>query len=103
MPFGLLKFAGTTVVVSDVSVNSGSDAKTGTMLAILETDDVEAAVTKAVAAGAVRVEEEVLEVEPDGGVKGRVTDPFGFSWIFFLRRKRVRRTITDRSTFNRRI
>ncbi|KAG2278687.1 hypothetical protein Bca4012_041000 [Brassica carinata] len=74
-----LELAGTTVVVSDVSVNSGSDAKTGIMPAILETDDVEAAVAKAVAAGAVKVEEEdVSEV----GVKGKVTDPFGFTWIF---------------------
>ncbi|KAJ4877770.1 Uncharacterized protein Rs2_42788 [Raphanus sativus] len=71
-----LKLAGTTVVVSDVSVNSGSDVKTGTMPAILETDDVEAAVAKAVAAGAVKVEEEEV------GVKGKVTDPFGFTWIF---------------------
>ncbi|KAG5381763.1 hypothetical protein IGI04_033233 [Brassica rapa subsp. trilocularis] len=68
-----LELAGTTVVVSDVS-----DAKTGTMPAILETDDVEAAVAKAVAAGAVKVEEE----EEEGGVKGKVTDPFGFTWIF---------------------
>lgn len=46
------------------------------MPAILETDDVEAAVAKAVAAGAVKVEEEEV------GVKGKVTDPFGFTWIF---------------------
>ncbi|KAH0908523.1 hypothetical protein HID58_031844 [Brassica napus] len=71
-----LELAGTTVVVSDVS-----DAKTGTMPAILETDDVEAAVAKAVAAGAVKVEEEVGG-EGEGGVKGKVTDPFGFTWIF---------------------
>lgn len=57
-----------------VTLNS---AKTGTMPAILETDDVEAAVAKAVAAGAVKVEE-----EEEGGVKGKVTDPFGFTWIF---------------------
>ncbi|CAF2035858.1 unnamed protein product [Brassica rapa] len=74
-----LELAGTTVVVSDivfifVTLNS---AKTGTMPAILETDDVEAAVAKAVAAGAVKVEE-----EEEGGVKGKVTDPFGFTWIF---------------------
>ncbi|XP_013607030.1 PREDICTED: uncharacterized protein At5g48480-like [Brassica oleracea var. oleracea] len=76
-----LELAGTTVVVSDVSVNSGSDAKTGTMPAILETDDVEAAVAKAVAAGAVKVEEEEEDVS-EVGVKGKVTDPFGFTWIF---------------------
>ncbi|ESQ32461.1 hypothetical protein EUTSA_v10005050mg [Eutrema salsugineum] len=76
-----LKLAGATIVVSDVSLNSGSAAKTGTVSAILETDDVEAAVTKAVAAGAVKVED-VSEVEADGGVKGKVTDPFGFTWIF---------------------
>ncbi|KAJ0245485.1 Uncharacterized protein HA466_0179500 [Hirschfeldia incana] len=77
-----LKLAGTTVVVvSDVSVNSGSNANKGTMPAILETDDVEAAVAKAVAAGAVKVEEEVVG-EDGGGVKGKVTDPFGFTWIF---------------------
>lgn len=55
-------------------------AKIGTMPAILETDDVEAAVAKAVGAGAVKVEEEVEGEE--GGVKGKVTDPFGFTWIF---------------------
>ncbi|KAL0792543.1 hypothetical protein Bca101_063920 [Brassica carinata] len=78
-----LKLAGTTVVVvSDVSsVNSGSTANKGAMPGILETDDVEAAVAKAVAAGAVKVEEEV-EGEEGGGVKGKVTDPFGFTWIF---------------------
>lgn len=54
--------------------------KTGTVSALLETDDVEVAVAKAVAAGAVKVE--VSEGEADGGVKGKVTDPFGFSWIF---------------------
>ncbi|CAN7045261.1 hypothetical protein IGI04_008240 [Brassica rapa subsp. trilocularis] len=70
-----LNLAGTTVVVSDVSVNS--NANKGSMPAILETDDVEAAVAKAVGAGAVNVEEEV-----EGGVKGKVTDPFGFTWIF---------------------
>ncbi|KAL0889900.1 hypothetical protein Bca101_013883 [Brassica carinata] len=76
-----IKLAGATIVVSDVSVHSGANAKTGTMSALLETDDVEAAVAKAVAAGAVKVEE-VSEGEADGGVKGKVTDPFGFTWIF---------------------
>ncbi|CAF2089713.1 unnamed protein product [Brassica napus] len=75
-----IKLAGATVVVSDVSVHSGSNVKTGTVSALLETDDVEAAVAKAVAAGAVKVE--VSEGEADGGVKGKVTDPFGFTWIF---------------------
>ena len=54
--------------------------KTGTVSALLETDDVEVAVAKAVAAGAVKVE--VSEGEADGRVKGKVTDPFGVSWIF---------------------
>ncbi|KAF3592372.1 hypothetical protein DY000_02025629 [Brassica cretica] len=76
-----IKLAGATVVVSDVSVHSGSNVKTGTVSALLETDDVEAAVAKAVAAGAVKVEE-VAEGEAEGGVKGKVTDPFGFTWIF---------------------
>ncbi|CAH8363085.1 unnamed protein product [Eruca vesicaria subsp. sativa] len=75
-----IKLAGVTVVVSDVSVHSGSTVKTGATSALLETDDVEAAVAKAVAAGAVKVE--VSEGEADGGVKGKVTDPFGFTWIF---------------------
>ncbi|KAH0923659.1 hypothetical protein HID58_023677 [Brassica napus] len=75
-----IKLAGATIVVSDVSVHSGSNVKTGTVSALLETDDVEVAVAKAVAAGAVKVE--VSEGEADGGVKGKVTDPFGFSWIF---------------------
>ncbi|CAH2044779.1 unnamed protein product [Thlaspi arvense] len=55
-------------------------AKVGMMLSVLETDDAEAAVAKAVAAGAGKVE--VSEAEADGGVKGKVTDPFGFTWIF---------------------
>ncbi|CAN8265672.1 unnamed protein product [Cochlearia groenlandica] len=76
-----LKIAGSTVVVCDVSANTASTEKTGTMTAILEADDVDAAVAKAVAAGAVKVEE-VSEVEADGGVKGKVTDPYGFTWIF---------------------
>ncbi|KAF2552664.1 hypothetical protein F2Q68_00036500 [Brassica cretica] len=81
-----IKLAGATVVVSDVSVHSGSNlnsVKTGTVSALLETDDVEAAVAKAVAAGAVKVEEVAEgEAEAEGGVKGKVTDPFGFTWIF---------------------
>ncbi|CAN7025560.1 hypothetical protein IGI04_024629 [Brassica rapa subsp. trilocularis] len=75
-----IKLAGATVVVSDVSVHTGSNVKTGNVSALLETDDVEVAVAKAVAAGAVKVE--VSEGEADGGVKGKVTDPFGFTWIF---------------------
>ncbi|KAJ0253035.1 hypothetical protein HA466_0121350 [Hirschfeldia incana] len=72
-----LNLAGTTVVVT-----SGSELiKTGTMPAVLETDDVEAAVAKAVAAGAVKVVEDE-EVGGGGGVKGKVTDPFGYTWIF---------------------
>lgn len=50
-----------------------NSAKTVTMPAILETDDVEAAVAKVIAAAG---------AEADGGVKRRVTDPFGFNWIF---------------------
>lgn len=65
----------------DLIVLRLNSAKTGTVYALLETDDVEAAVAKAVAAGAVKVEE-VSEGEADGGVKGKVTDPFGFTWIF---------------------
>lgn len=53
----------------------------------LETDDVEAAVAKAVSAGAVKVE--VTEVETEGGVTGKVTDPFGFTWIFSVPAKKI--------------
>ncbi|XP_024013234.1 uncharacterized protein At5g48480-like [Eutrema salsugineum] len=60
-----LKLAGATIVVCNVSLNSGS------------CEDVEAAG----AAGAVKVED-ISEVEAGGGVKGKVTDPFGFTWIF---------------------
>lgn len=60
---------------------------------ILETDDVEGAVEKAVTAGAVKVE--VTEVEAEGGVKGKVTDPFGFTWIFSSPAKKIENVEND--------
>lgn len=47
---------------------------------LLGTNNVEAAVAKAVDAGAVKVE--VTEAEVELGFKGKVTDPFGVTWIF---------------------
>lgn len=48
----------------------------------LETEDVAAAIAKAVSAGAV-AEGEIVEGEGAccGGSVGKVTDPYGFSWL----------------------
>ncbi|XP_010493671.1 PREDICTED: uncharacterized protein At5g48480-like [Camelina sativa] len=84
-----LNLAGSSFVVRDVTTLSGFTAKSEgtTMTLTLETDDVEAAVAKAVSAGAVKVE--VTEVETEGGVQGKVTDPFGFTWIFSAPAKKI--------------
>lgn len=56
-------------------------AGTGCVLC-LETEDVEAAVAKAVAAGAV-AEGEVVDGDGPccGGRVGKVKDPYGFTWL----------------------
>ncbi|XP_058196655.1 uncharacterized protein At5g48480 [Rhododendron vialii] len=71
-------------LVSDLAHDSSTPVKTsGTGFVIcLETDDVEAAVSKAVSAGAVS-EGEVAEGDGAccGGRVGKVKDPYGFVWM----------------------
>ncbi|XP_030454653.1 uncharacterized protein At5g48480 [Syzygium oleosum] len=80
-----LALAGTTILVSDCTDDSAAPVKNagaGCVLC-LETEDVEAAVAKAVAAGAVA--EGDLADEADaccgGGRVGEVKDPYGFTWL----------------------
>ncbi|CAE6228520.1 unnamed protein product [Arabidopsis arenosa] len=78
-----LNLAGSSFVVCDVSSLPGfSTAKSegSRVNHLLGTNNVEAAVAKAVDAGAVKVE--VTEAEVELGFKGKVTDPFGVTWIF---------------------
>ncbi|CAD5334324.1 Glyoxalase/Bleomycin resistance protein/Dihydroxybiphenyl dioxygenase [Arabidopsis thaliana x Arabidopsis arenosa] len=78
-----LNLAGSSFVVCDVSSLPGfSTAKSegSGVTFLLGTKDAEAAVAKAVDAGAVKVE--VTEAEVELGFKGKVTDPFGVTWIF---------------------
>ncbi|VVB15416.1 unnamed protein product [Arabis nemorensis] len=76
-----LQLAGSTVLVCDVSSDSTAKTEGNKMTTLhLVTDDVEAAVAKAVDAGAVKAGE-VSEVD-GGGKRGKVTDPFGVAWIF---------------------
>ncbi|CAL9242612.1 unnamed protein product [Arabidopsis halleri] len=73
-----LNLAGSSFVVCDVSSLPGFS--TARVNHLLGTNNVEAAVAKAVDAGAVKVE--VTEAEVELGFKGKVTDPFGVTWIF---------------------
>ncbi|XP_010524646.1 PREDICTED: uncharacterized protein At5g48480 [Tarenaya hassleriana] len=81
-----LQLAGFTFLVSDASGDSATFGKTEghSMALCLETEDVEGAVAKAVAAGAVK-DGEVVEGEAGAccgeGVQGKVKDPYGFAWI----------------------
>lgn len=82
-----LQLAGSTFLVSDLSDDSASTKAGGTVFAMcLETEDVEAAVTKVVAAGAVAVAEGgVVDGEGACCCAERVTtvkDPYGFVWQF---------------------
>ncbi|CAN0898058.1 Uncharacterized protein At5g48480 [Linum grandiflorum] len=75
-----LQLAGTTILVSDRSDDS---APVGTGLSLcLETQDVDAAVSKAIAAGATS-EGEIAESDGAccGGRVGKVKDPYGFVWL----------------------
>ncbi|KAJ6941622.1 hypothetical protein NC651_007405 [Populus alba x Populus x berolinensis] len=80
-----LQLAGSTFVVSGLSDDSASTKAGGTLFAMcLETEDLEAAVTKAVAAGAV-AEGGIVEGEGACCCAERVTtvkDPYGFVWQF---------------------
>ncbi|KAI3418279.1 VOC domain-containing protein [Psidium guajava] len=79
-----LVLAGTTILVSDCTDDSAAPVKTaGTGCVLcLETEDVEAAVGKAVAAGAV-AEGELADGDGAccGGRVGKVKDPYGFTWL----------------------
>ncbi|KAF4370355.1 hypothetical protein CsatB_024794 [Cannabis sativa] len=80
-----LSLAGSTVLVSDLVADSAAPVKSegsGGVVLCLETEDVAAAIAKAVSAGAV-AEGEVVEGEGAccGGSVGKVTDPYGFSWL----------------------
>ncbi|OWM62747.1 uncharacterized protein At5g48480 [Punica granatum] len=78
-----LLLAGTTILISDASDDSAPAAKTAGagIVLCLETNDIDAAVSKAVSAGAVS-EGELEETEGAccGGRVGKVKDPYGFTW-----------------------
>ncbi|XP_065873266.1 uncharacterized protein At5g48480 [Euphorbia lathyris] len=79
-----LQLAGTTILVSDLADDSALvKTECSGFPLVLETESVEAAISKAVAAGAV-AEGEI--VEGDGlyaGAErvGKVKDPYGFVWV----------------------
>ncbi|KAH6814432.1 hypothetical protein C2S51_023450 [Perilla frutescens var. frutescens] len=79
-----LKIGSSIVVVSDLTDDSSSPVKSAVSGSVfcLETEDVEAAVAKAVAAGAFS-EGEVAEGEGAccGGRVGKVKDPYGNVWL----------------------
>ncbi|CAL1361714.1 unnamed protein product [Linum trigynum] len=78
-----LQLAGSTILVSDLADDSAPVKGVGSGLSLcLETQDVEAAVAKAVAAGAV-AEGEIAESDGAccGGRVGKVKDPYGFVWM----------------------
>ncbi|GAB2282404.1 hypothetical protein Dimus_016949 [Dionaea muscipula] len=77
-----LKIGSSVFSVADVSAEDSSALLKSDVAAFvlsLETEDVDAAVEKAVGAGAVS-EGEVTETEATGRV-GKVKDPFGFVWV----------------------
>ncbi|XP_050204277.1 uncharacterized protein At5g48480 [Mercurialis annua] len=82
-----LLLAGVSIFVSDISDDSAPEknvAGTGGISLVLVTEDVEAAVSKAVAAGAVK-EGETLEGEGAyyGGAErvAKLKDPYGYVWV----------------------
>ncbi|KAG6403518.1 hypothetical protein SASPL_135742 [Salvia splendens] len=79
-----LKIGSSVLVVSDLTDDSSSPVKSAVsgLVFCLETESVEAAVVKAVAAGAVS-EDELTDGEGAccGGVVGKVKDPYGNLWL----------------------
>ncbi|XP_022759816.1 uncharacterized protein At5g48480-like [Durio zibethinus] len=78
-----LELAGSTILVSDIADDSAPVKTEGTGCVLcLETEDVEAAVAKAVGAGAV-VEGEITEGDGAccGGRVGKIKDPYGYVWL----------------------
>ncbi|GKB15471.1 glyoxalase-like domain protein [Tanacetum coccineum] len=76
-----VKIGSMTVVVSDIVDATAKEIGTGIVF-WLETEEIEAAVEKAVKAGAV-AEGEMTEGEGacDGGRVGKVKDPYGIVWV----------------------
>ncbi|KAK9281961.1 hypothetical protein L1049_004870 [Liquidambar formosana] len=79
-----LKLGSSIILVSDLVDDSAAPVKaegTGCVFC-LETEDVEAAISKAVTAGAIK-EGETAEGEGAcfGGRVGKVKDPYGFVWL----------------------
>ncbi|KAE8668755.1 hypothetical protein F3Y22_tig00112285pilonHSYRG00176 [Hibiscus syriacus] len=78
-----LELAGSTILVSDTAESSAMLKTEGTGCVLcLETEDVEAAIAKAVSAGAV-AEGEITEGDGAycGGRVGKVKDPYGYVWL----------------------
>lgn len=83
-----LQLASSVFSVSDLADDSAQVKPEGAGIVFcLETDDVEAAVAKAEAAGAAR-EGDVTEVEGAGRV-GKVKDPYGYVWAISSPAKKV--------------
>ncbi|CAA7396165.1 unnamed protein product [Spirodela intermedia] len=77
-----IKIGSASVLVCDRNDDTdGLKTAGGGAVFRLETQDVKAAVSKAVKAGAV-LEGELTEIDgPNGGISGKVTDPYGYVWI----------------------
>ncbi|KAL8531105.1 hypothetical protein ACS0TY_007932 [Phlomoides rotata] len=77
-----LKLGSSTIVISDLTDDAPVKSAVTGGLFCLETEDVEAAVSKAVAAGAVS-EDEISEGDGAycGGRVGKVKDPYGNIWL----------------------
>ncbi|GFY99429.1 hypothetical protein Acr_13g0008300 [Actinidia rufa] len=78
-----LKLGSSAILISDLVDDSSAPVKTGGTECVicLETEDVQAAIAKAVSAGAVS-EGELTEGEGAccSGLVGKVKDPYGFVW-----------------------
>ncbi|KAL4364128.1 hypothetical protein GQ457_04G025970 [Hibiscus cannabinus] len=78
-----LELAGSTILVSDIAENyTPVKAEGSGCVLCLETEDVEAAIAKAVSAGGV-AEGEITEGDGAccGGRVGKVKDPYGYVWL----------------------
>ncbi|XP_040993118.1 uncharacterized protein At5g48480 [Juglans microcarpa x Juglans regia] len=79
-----MKLGGSTFLVSDLTDDSAAPAKAegAGIVLCLETEDVNAAIVKAVSAGAVAVGEiEEGDGVCGGGRVGKVKDPYGIFWL----------------------
>ncbi|WOL14417.1 hypothetical protein Cni_G23197 [Canna indica] len=74
-----LKIGSSILIVSDIVDDSGEAGPIGGGISFrLEVDDADAAMKKAISAGALIVTE---VAEEEGGVAGKVKDPFGVTWV----------------------